>query len=117
MITFVAFFYFLFLYFILKYQFLFVFVPVFETGSKFWFGLFDNVMYGLMISVITLKGYIGIKEGVKQAPCLLPLPFIIYYTWKKIVMKFEKRSLHVPFTVAVELDKKASSLEASSEAL
>jgi hypothetical protein len=96
--------YFLYTYYILKYKFLYIFIPNFETGGIFWYKLYKYSMIGLFVSSFTMIGYLAVKEGVSQAPFLLPLPIVIYYFWNKTVNTFEYRTMNVPFSKAKEFD-------------
>jgi hypothetical protein len=97
-------FYFMFFYAVMKHQYLFVYVPSFETGGRFWYGLYGFTMKGLMVSSITMIGYIAVKEGVKQAPFILPIPFVILYTWRKTEAKYERVSKDLAYSRAVQGD-------------
>ena len=89
---------------VLKHQFLFVYVPVFETGGRFWYGLYGFSMKGLLVSSITMVGYIAVKEGVKQAPFVFPIPFVILYVWRKTEGKYERVSKDLAYSRAVQAD-------------
>ena len=64
-----------------KYQLLYVFVPVFESGGTFFFQMYSYTMYGLMTSSVAAIGYMGIRLGLFQTILFLPLPLIVYMSW------------------------------------
>lgn len=88
----------------MKHQYLFIYVPSFETGGRFWYGLYGFTMKGLLVSSITMIGYIAVKEGVKQAPFIIPIPFIIIYNWRKTETKYERVSKDLAYSRAVQGD-------------
>ena len=87
-----------------KYQYLFVIVPDNEGGGRFWYGIFDYSMVGLLVSTVTMVGYMGIKEGIAQAPLTLPLPVIVLVAWSYTDSKFKKLSQNLPYSSAVDVD-------------
>jgi hypothetical protein len=97
--------YFLVFYVILKYKFLYVFLPSFETGGSFWYGLYDYSMQGLLVSSITMVGYMAVKEGIAQAPFVLPIPFVILRYWSHTSKSFERISKDMAYSRAVQADK------------
>ncbi len=88
-----------------KYQYLYVLVRKYESGGTYWYGLYKYSMMGLLASTITMMTYMSIKEAVTQAPLLLPLPFLIIFTWRYTEGKFKALSENVPFSLAVTEDK------------
>ena len=96
--------YFSIFYCILKYQFLYVYVPTFETGGTFWYGLYNFSMKGLMVSSITMVGYMAVKQGVAQAPFIFPIPFVILKYWKYTEASFERVSKDMAYSRAVQAD-------------
>lgn len=103
-ITILGAFYFSIFYCILKYQFLYIYVPSFETGGKFWYGLYNFSMKGLFVSSITMIGYMAVKQGVAQAPFVFPIPFIILKYWNYTTASFERVSKDMAYSRAVQAD-------------
>jgi hypothetical protein len=103
--------YFVLFYVILKYKFLFVFLPSFETGGSFWYGLYDFSMQGLLVSSITMVGYMAVKEGIAQAPFVLPIPFVILRAWAHTSKSFERVSRDMAYSRAVQADKEEQGRE------
>jgi hypothetical protein len=91
-------------YLVMKYQYLYIFVRKFESGGKFWYGLYRFSMISLMVSTIIIIAYLCIKEGVIQGPTLVPLPIIIWYFWGYTEDQFRALSEVVPFSSALRVD-------------
>ncbi len=94
-----------------KYQYMYVIVRNFESGGKYWYGLYNYAMTGLLASTITILAYMSIKEGAVQAPLLIPLPFIVVMAWRYTEGQFKVLSENVPFSVAVAEDEESSAYE------
>ena len=109
LIPFVAIFFFSGMYLAYKYQFLYVLVPSFETGGKFWFLLYNRSMITLMISTIAMIGYMAIKEGAAQTPLLVPLPIFVMWAWYYTEGKFKRFSMNMAYSIAVAKDKDPAS--------
>jgi hypothetical protein len=99
-------------YIVWKYQLCYVIVPQVESGGKLWYKLFKYSMTGLMMSTMTMLGYMGIKQGVSQTPLLIPLPIIVYIVWGQCKEKYEVLSANAALSQAVLKD--TSSGEGSS---
>lgn len=91
-----------------KYQYLYVYAANYESGGLFWFAIYSRVNTGLIISSLAMIGYMGIKNGAKQAIVLIPLPFIIYFIWKYTDSQFYKVSMNMSYSEAVAIDEDAS---------
>jgi hypothetical protein len=89
---------------VLKYQVIFVMVPNYEGGGRFWYSLYHYTMTGLMTSVITMIGYLSIKEGSAQVPLMVPLAGVILYTWYYTEQEFKTLSGYLPYSDAVSAD-------------
>lgn len=87
-----------------KYQFLYVIIRDFESGGKFWYGLYEYSMTSLLASTVTMIAYMSIKEGVMQAPLMLPLPVIILYQWRRTEGRYKALSQITPYSMAVGVD-------------
>lgn len=93
-------FYFIGLYVVYKFKFFYVHTREFETGGTFFYGLFDNGMFCLVVSSFLITAYVSIKEGFIQASCLFPLSFVNYYCWCHISDKFKHRSSNMAYNCA-----------------
>ena len=109
LIPFVAIFFFSGMYVAFKYQFLYVLVPSYEIGGKFWFLLYNRTMLSLMISTIAMIGYMAIKEGAAQTPLLVPLPIFVMWAWYYTEGKFKRFSMNMAYSIAVAKDKDPAS--------
>jgi hypothetical protein len=87
-----------------KYMYMFVCVAETDGGGRFFHGLFEYSMIALMVSALTMIGYTSLKEGIEQAPILLPLPAVIIVCWRYTETKFKTMSLNLPFSAAVDTD-------------
>lgn len=83
------------LYAIYKYQFLYQYVPHFQSGGRFFFHLYKYTMMALLISAIALVGYLGLKEAVVEAPLFFPVPCLIAAVWVYTVAKFRSQVTQV----------------------
>lgn len=100
-------------YIVWKYHLCYVIVPQVESGGKLWYKLFKYAMTGLMMSTLTMVGYMGIKQGIAQTPLLIPLPIIVYVVWGQCKEKYEVISANAALSQAVSKD--TSSGNGSSE--
>lgn len=92
-------------YFTWKYQYMFVITRTFESGGAFWYKLYRYSMLGLMAGTITFMAYMGIKEGVAQGPLLVPLPIIIYLSWRYTEKRFKHQSKNLAFGTALKQER------------
>lgn len=97
--------YFIIKYFILKYHFLYLYKIKFLMGGILFFELFYYSMLGLLISNITLFGYIIIKDGSFHLILLFPIFIVIYYKWNHILQTYQNLATDVPYISAVKVDK------------
>eukprot|EP01033_Poteriospumella_lacustris_P000880 gene880-633_t len=88
----------------LKYNFVYVMTRSYESGGQFWYGLYDNSMFALLVSSVTFLVYVSIKEGTFQAPALVPLPVLVIFAWRYTEQRFKQWSLNVPYSTAVRAD-------------
>ena len=95
-----------------KYLYLYVAVRPYESGGEFFYGIYSYSMTALLTAVVLFTTYMGIKQGVWQAPLLLPLIAIIIYAWRYTEKQYKLLSLHMPFDAAVQADDAVSSTEA-----
>lgn len=70
-----------------------------------WYAVFNRSMLALICGVLTLLGYLGIRETFFSGPfyLLAPLPFGISYFWYKCEDRFKVASmvrLSLPFPLA-----------------
>lgn len=89
-----------------KYKLLYIYVPRYESGGYFWYGLYKYTMYALVASTVTMIAYMGIKEGPTQAALLLPLLYVIFKAWKFAEFHHKDVSMFVAYSSAVEADCK-----------
>jgi len=87
-----------------KYQMLYVVVPGFQAGGKFWYNMFNYSMMGLVASTITMIGFMAIKQGAAQTPLLLPLLIFVLYIWGHIEEKYKDISSNMAYNCARAMD-------------
>jgi hypothetical protein len=87
-----------------KYQVIFVCVPNYEGGGKFWYNLYGYTMAGIMTSVLTVVGYLAIKQGTAQVILTLPLILVVYFAWYYTENEFKTLSTYLPFSDAIAVD-------------
>lgn len=80
--------YFVFGWFASKYQFLYVSMPVYESGAKFFPLVFNRILVGLMIYQLMMWGIFGLKKSY-IAFVLLPLPFVtaLFYWYGRLCQR------------------------------
>lgn len=97
-----------------KYQYVFVITRTFESGGQFWYKLYRYSMLGLMAGTIVFMAFMGIKEGVSQGPLLVPLPIIIYMSWRYTERRFKAQSQNLAFGSALKQERSSSGNDLSS---
>ena len=79
-------------YIVYKYKYAFMVQASTDYGGQFWYDLYFYSMAALLVSALTFSGYMGVKQGLVQAPLLLPLPIIIVSCWRYTHKKFHRLS-------------------------
>ena len=102
LVPFVACFFFISRYYILRYQFLYVYTPQFSLGGQFWFDLHQYTMQGLLIFSVTMIMYTNLKQGFWQGIILLPLPFLIRYHWDRMDSTFGRLCQDIAYAKAMQ---------------
>lgn len=90
---------------ILKYLFLYVYIPQFEMGGKFFFSLFRYSFRGLFMSSVIMIVYMALKQATIPAALIFPIPIIVYLYWDHLDKKYEHLALDLAYWRAVETDK------------
>jgi calcium permeable stress-gated cation channel len=88
-----------------KYQLVFVAIRQYESGGQFFYGLYSYSMTGMLSASVLFIVYMGIKEGILQAPLLIPLPFLVLYCWRYTEQEFREISKNMPYDTAVREDE------------
>ena len=99
------------LYFMYKYQSIFVFERRFDTGGIFFYSMYKFAMTSLFLASILNIAYVFIKNGNIRGPLLMPLPFIIVYFWRRTESSFKYLSEQVAFSRAVKVDERVNTLQ------
>lgn len=88
-----------------KHKFLYVHTREYETGGRWWYGLFDNSMFCLVCSSVLMLAYVSIKEAGFAAMMLIPLPLVIYYSWCYISDEYQHKSNCMAYSIAAGSDE------------
>jgi fucose 4-O-acetylase-like acetyltransferase len=75
---------------VVQYQLLYVYINDYQSGGFMWYAVFNRSMLALICGILTLLGYLGIRETFFSGPfyLLAPLPFAIGYFWYKCEVRF-----------------------------
>jgi hypothetical protein len=94
-------------YFVYKYQLLFVFINHYQSGGFMWYALFTRSMIALICAAVTLMCYLGFRRTIYYGPfyATLPLPFLILTFWMYCEEKFKNSSYHLSLESAIDLDR------------
>jgi hypothetical protein len=78
----------------MKHQLLFVYINEYQSGGYMWYAVFNGSMVALIAGVLTLLGYLGIRETFFSGPfyLLAPLPLCLSYFWYKCEDRFKSAS-------------------------
>jgi hypothetical protein len=90
---------------VFKYNVLFVYIPVCETGGLLFPALQNYVLTGLNFANVTMMGYMFIKGGFAQFIFLFPTIYIVEKFKSHINDFYLKKSESIGRKEAVELDK------------
>ncbi|CAM9490245.1 unnamed protein product [Chrysoparadoxa australica] len=90
---------------IYKYQLVHCFWPLYESGGIYFYKLFKQVVVGEVAGLITLIGYMSIRDGLRQVPALLPLPILVLYIGMQWTREGSQRSDILSLDKAVLVDK------------
>lgn len=97
--------FFVFSYFLYKYQLVYVFVNNYQSGGFMWYAVFDRSMLALLCGSTTLLCYFAIKPSSSSSNqsnlsnanessgpfyALLPIPFLIFFFWMLCSKRFTK---------------------------
>jgi hypothetical protein len=93
-----------------KYQLLYVYINNYQSGGYMWYAVFNRSMVALIAGVITLWGYLGIRQTFYSGPfyLLAPLPFCISFFWYKCEERFKVPSMTLSLESALEIDRETT---------
>ena len=76
-------------------QLLYVYINDYQSGGYMWYAVFNGSMVALIAGVLTLLGYLGIREVFFSGPfyLLAPLPLFLSYFWYKCEDRFKAASM------------------------
>jgi hypothetical protein len=75
-----------------------------RSGGDLWFSIYKFSMIALYMSVVTMIGYMALKEGAIETPCLVPLLVIVYLADRSMVKQFKKKAVTFPYSTAAKAD-------------
>jgi len=93
-------------YIISKYQQLYLFNPIFETGGTFWPIVFTRMIAATIVGNLTLVGILGLKQVPAEAALSAPLPFLTFSFWLWIHHKFKNECEFLPLSECKLIDEK-----------
>lgn len=103
-VTAVAALYFASSYFALKFLFIYLYVPQFQSGGDFFYSLYGYSMYALVFASVAMIGYMGVRQGVAQTILLAILPFFIIGCWRFTEGRYRGLSQNMAAIVAAQKD-------------
>ena len=98
--------YFCMLFYMYKYQLLYVYVTKHQAGGIMWAQVFDYSMKTLILGSLTLVCYMAIRRSYLSGPfyCLLPLPVLIYLYQHKVEKTLRGPAATMTLANAVNID-------------
>ena len=102
--------YFVLIYYMYKYQLLYVYENKYQAGGESWFKLFEYSMFTLMGGMSTLVCYMAIRRSFLSGPfyCLIPLPALIYFYQKHCEDAYKLPSIAISLESAVRIDQQST---------
>jgi hypothetical protein len=89
--------FFVFAYWMYKFQLLYVYVNDYQSGGFMWYDVFTRSLVALLFASVTLLGYLSLElqQSYYAGPFwfLVPLPIGIIYFWRYTEDKFKKQSM------------------------
>jgi hypothetical protein len=114
-LTIFAIMYFGMIWFLYRYQMLYVYVNEYQSGGFMWYAVFNRAMVAIMGSTVILAAYMFItvqgdatEDGIinfSPGVMLLPLPCLLYYFWSFCQSKFDIPSKKLSLEVAGQIDQ------------
>lgn len=86
------------------YHVLYVYVPQYEGGGRMWYSVFDRTLVALLLSHLTLIGYMAVLGAGYLIPFLLPLPLILIGFYRHCQHGYEEASLKLSLLAARRID-------------
>lgn len=96
--------FYIFSYIMYKYQLLYIYINEYQSGGYMWYQVFYFSMIALIMGIITLLCYLGIREMTLAFYLLLPLPFFIILFWRYTESKFKICSTSLSLESAKDID-------------
>ena len=99
--------YFIFVFYMYKYQLLYVFQNDYQSGGHLFMQLFNYTMMSLMVGTLTVLAYFAILRSFLSAPfyCLMPLPLLVYWYQNDCIQRYMGPSLQMSLKRSVDIDE------------
>jgi hypothetical protein len=89
---------------ICSWQIVFVFVPRYETGGRYWFVVFPRVILAVLSSQILLIAYLFTQEYFVQGSVLIPLPVALFTFYRYCTRTYEPQARQLSLDYIRTLD-------------
>eukprot|EP00624_Nannochloropsis_granulata_P001174 evm.model.NODE_15382_length_19341_cov_18.892767.2 len=86
------------------YHLLYVYVPRYEGGGRMWYKVFDRTLVALLLSHLTLIGYMAVLGAGYLTPVLLPLPCILVTFHRHCQQGYQEASQKLSLLAARRID-------------
>ena len=96
--------FYIFSYVMYKYQLLYIYINDYQSGGYMWYQVFYFSMVALIMGIVTLLCYLGIRQMTLAFYLLLPLPFFIILFWRYTEAKFKICSTSLSLESAKDID-------------
>lgn len=96
--------YFFFVEILYTYHLLYVYVPRYEGGGRMWYKVFDRTLVALLLSHLTLIGYMAVLGAGYLTPVLLPLPCILITFHRHCQRGYQEASQKLSLLAARRID-------------
>jgi len=102
--------YFVFAFYMYKYQLLYVFQNDYQSGGHLFMQLFNYTMMSLVVGSLTVLAYFAILRSFLSGPfyCLMPLPLLVYWYQLDCVHRYMGPSLQMSLKRSVDIDDEYS---------
>ncbi len=96
--------YFFFVEILYTYHLLYVYVPQFEGGGRMWYKVFNRTLVALLLSHLTLIGYMAVLGAGNLVPVLVPLPCVLVPFYRHCQNGYQEASQKLSLLAARRID-------------
>lgn len=79
-----------------RYQFVYMFAPVFQTGGQFWPLVYDKIIICMVVGQLTWIGVVLLKQSTISLVLLVPLPCITLFVAERLKSSYEGMADSLP---------------------